>query len=213
MGRSTWPSQYNFWKTLQRYYLWDILPREWYPYEWKEVQTLYPSETGKIPLCKCDDCVPITVLGRSRKTHLTSSAEDSAERTKELTPDERETTQASRIRSQDLPEWLQAFKEYYGGNKNHILWKWQQRSSRPTVSGASHIESTKGEAQVVYAFSPRPKIVRYAGVRKSQGHFADQIVVQGLATQRIQSYRCETRRQQRRESDESFSIPKKNRRL
>ena len=38
--------------------------------------------------------------------HLTSSAADSSENTKDLTPDEQETTRASRSRLQDLPEML-----------------------------------------------------------------------------------------------------------
>ena len=61
--------------------------------------------------CKCDNFVPIVVPGLSSEADLTSSAEDSAETTKESTLDDQETTKASRHRLQDLPEWLQEFTE------------------------------------------------------------------------------------------------------
>ena len=62
-------------------------------------------------LCKCDNFVPIVVPGLSSEAHRTSSAEDSAENTKESTLDHPETTKASRHRLQDLPEWLQEFTD------------------------------------------------------------------------------------------------------
>ena len=75
-----------------------------YSHEWKESQTPHLSNNGKIVFCKCDKFVLIVVPGRSSEAHLTSSAEDSAESTKELTTNEQETTQASRDRLQDLTE-------------------------------------------------------------------------------------------------------------
>ena len=55
-------------------------------------------------------CPPV-VLGRSREAHITSSAEDSAAYTKELTPDEEDTTKALRDRLQDLPRWSEELTE------------------------------------------------------------------------------------------------------
>ena len=75
--------------------------------EWKEGHTPNLMKNGKSVSCKCDNFVPIVVLDRSSEAHLASSAEDSAESTKEMTPDEQEMTQASRGRLQDLPEWFQ----------------------------------------------------------------------------------------------------------
>ena len=40
------------------------------------------------------------------KHTFTGSAEDSADNTKELTPDDQDTTKASRNRLKDMPEWL-----------------------------------------------------------------------------------------------------------
>ena len=106
--------------------------------------------------CKCDNFVPIVVPGHSSEAHLTRLAEDSAETTKELTPDEQETTKASRDRLQNLPEWSIYGKS--GGTKIPIFWEWQQRSSGTTSSGPSTSESTKAEAQFVWTLSRRPKL-------------------------------------------------------
>ena len=67
-------------------------------YEWKESHTPNLRNNGKSISCKCDNFVPIVVLGQSSEAHLASSAEDSAASTKEMTPDEYEMTQASRDR-------------------------------------------------------------------------------------------------------------------
>ena len=55
--------------------------------------------------------MPIFVPGRPSEAHLANSAEDPAERTKELILDEQETTLASRIWLQDLPEWVSEFTD------------------------------------------------------------------------------------------------------
>ena len=65
----------------------------------------------RLHLARSVDFVPIVVPGRSRTTHLTSSTENSAESIKELAPDKRETTLASRNRLQDLPECLKKFTD------------------------------------------------------------------------------------------------------
>ena len=70
----------------------------------KKVKDQTLSLMTNLYFAKCDNFVPIVVLGRSSGAHLTSSAEKSAVSNKELAPDEQETTQASRDRSQDLPE-------------------------------------------------------------------------------------------------------------
>ena len=88
-----------------------LCERNEHSYEWKESQTPIFSKKGKFTPCKCDNFVPIVIPGLSKKIHLTSSEEESAESIKELTPDEQETTLASRSRLQDLPEWVKEFKE------------------------------------------------------------------------------------------------------
>ena len=68
-----------------------------YSYEWKEHQNPHLiKKNGKRAPCTCDNFVPIVVPGLSSEAHLTSSAEDPAETTKELTPKDRETTKTSR---------------------------------------------------------------------------------------------------------------------
>ena len=123
----------------------------------------------KIAPCKSDNFVPIVVPCLSTEAHLTSSPQDSAESTKELTPDEQETTQASRNRLQDLPEWLEEFTE--------ILVEPRSTSSGsdsrdPPPARHSPSQSTRRKAQ----FVKDPKIVKYASVRRSQEHLADEIL-------------------------------------
>ena len=61
-----------------------------YSYGWKG-QPPNLIEHCKITPCKCDNFIIIIVVpGRSSEVHLTSSAEDSAENTKDLTPEEQE---------------------------------------------------------------------------------------------------------------------------
>ena len=81
------------------------------PSKWKG-QTPNLIQNGNSVPCECDNFVPIVVPGRSSEAHLTNSAEDPAESTKELIPDEQEMTLASRNRLQDLPEWLSEFTDY-----------------------------------------------------------------------------------------------------
>ena len=88
-----------------------LCERNEHSYEWKDSQTPFFQKRGKFTPCKCDNFVPIVIPGLSKKIHLTSSEEESAESIKELTPDEQETTLASRSRLQDLPEWVKEFKE------------------------------------------------------------------------------------------------------
>ena len=78
--------------------------------KWKG-QTPNLTQNGNIEPCKCDNFVPIVVPGRSSEAHLTNSADDPAERTKELILDEQETTLASRNWLQDLPEWVSEFTD------------------------------------------------------------------------------------------------------
>ena len=69
-------------------------------YEWKKEKHRILFRMARLYLA--DNFVPIVMLGRSKKRHFTSSAEELTERIKELTPDEQETTLASRNRLQDL---------------------------------------------------------------------------------------------------------------
>ena len=64
-------------------------------YDWKEGKNPNLINNGNIVPCKCDKFVLIVVLDVSSEAHPSSSAEKSAETTKELTPDDRETTRAS----------------------------------------------------------------------------------------------------------------------
>ena len=80
----------------------------------KKVKHQILLRMAKIVPCKCDNFVPIVVPCRSSEAHLASSAEDPAESTEELTPDEQEMTQASRNRLQDFPKWLQEFSSVSG---------------------------------------------------------------------------------------------------
>ena len=101
------------------------------------------------------------------KAHLTSSAEESAESIKELTPDEPETTLASRNRLQDLPEWFQEFTENVVEPKS--------TSSRTTTSRSSTSQGIKRENTICLRMFPRIHIVKYASVRKLRGQLADDI--------------------------------------
>ena len=56
-----------------------------YSFEWQECQTPNLMKNDNIALCKCDNFVLVVVLGRSSEAHLSNSASDSAENTKELT--------------------------------------------------------------------------------------------------------------------------------
>ena len=75
--------------TPERCYLWEKFPKKLsISNEWKEGATPNLFENGKTAPCKCDNSVHLVVSGRSGEAHLTSSAEESAESIKELTPDE-----------------------------------------------------------------------------------------------------------------------------
>ena len=67
---------------------------------------------------KINNFVPIVVLGRSREAHIASSAEDSAAHTKELTPDEEDTTQALGDRLE-----VRGINRKFGGTKINIFWE------------------------------------------------------------------------------------------
>ena len=68
----------------------------------KKVSSKVESETpnlitdGKMARCKRENFLPITVPGRSSEARLTSSAEDSAEKTKELTQMNRKRPERSK---------------------------------------------------------------------------------------------------------------------
>ena len=68
----------------------------------------------------CDNFVSV-VPGVSIEAHLPNSAVESSENTEELTPDDQETTQVSRDRLQDVPEWSKEFTENLVEQEPHPL--------------------------------------------------------------------------------------------
>ena len=72
----------------------------------KKVKHRILSRMARLYFASAMTSFPSSFPGRSCAPHLTISAEDSAERTKELTFDEQETTHASRDRLQVLPGWF-----------------------------------------------------------------------------------------------------------
>ena len=87
-------------------------------YEWKKVKHRIFFRMARLYFA--DNFVPIVMPGRSKKIHFTSSAE-LTERIKEMTPDEQETTLASRNQLQDLPEGLEEYSQKTWWNTNHHL--------------------------------------------------------------------------------------------
>ena len=93
-----------------------------------------------------------TALPQASSQSSPRRAGDPAGKTKELTPSDRDATQASSDRLKDLPEWLEEFTEHFGGSPINILWKCQRRSSRTTSDPLSSNKS-KG----THHFSNFPK--------------------------------------------------------
>ena len=126
-----------------------------YSYEWEESQTPNLTQNGKIVLSKCDNVVPIVVLGLSSKAHFTNSVEDSAENTKELTPDDQEMTRASRSRLQDLLEcWMKLRYIWWNQDphplevtakilQKHLVWNLFHQKHQKGSTIYSHICSKK----------------------------------------------------------------------
>ena len=83
--------------------------------EWKEDQVLLIMT--KSVLCKCDNFVPVVVRGLWGDT----SVSDSAENTKELAPSDRDATQASSDRLQDLPECQWNSRNFWWTQDQHHL--------------------------------------------------------------------------------------------
>ena len=108
--------------------------------------------------CKCDNFVPIVVLGVSIEVHLTRSAEYSADYTKILTLDDQETTTASRNRYQDLTEWLEEFTEMLVEPGSTCSGSDSKDPPAPPGPEPLSIKDTKGEAQIVHTLSQRPKL-------------------------------------------------------
>ena len=96
---------------------------------------------------------PIVVSGRSGEAHFTSSAEESAESMKELTPDEPETTLTSRNRLQDLPEWFQEFTENLVEPKSTSPGSDSRDPPEPPRPGPLPAKASKGKTQFDYACS------------------------------------------------------------
>ena len=157
----------------------------------KKVKDQILSIMTNLYFAKCDNFVPIVVLGRSSGAHLTSSAEKSAVSNKELAPDEQETTQASRDRSQtcqngkrNLPDicWnqdqllLEVTAEIL---QNHLVRTLYQRKHHKGSTFYLHIFP---KTQVV-KFASATKVTRATCRRNSQSHtpratkFADIILL------------------------------------
>ena len=77
-------------------------------YGWKEGRTPNLMRTGKIALQR-DNFMPVVVPGSLSDRNISGSADDSAENTAKVTPDDEERTRASIDRWQYLPEWLEEF--------------------------------------------------------------------------------------------------------
>ena len=111
---------------------------------------------------------------RSRKKHLTRSAEDSPENTKKLTLDEEETTKASRGRLQDFPEWLQEFKKILVEPRSASSGCDSKDPPEPHRPESLPFNAPKGST-LVHPLSQKIQIVSCASVRKLRGDVADVI--------------------------------------
>ena len=96
-------------------------------------------------LCKCDNFVPIVVLGLSSDTDISVSAGDSAGNTRESAPSDRDVTLASSDRLQHLAEWLEEITE-------HLV------DTRSTTSSSPSSSNIKRETQRIYTLSQGSKL-------------------------------------------------------
>ena len=86
-----------------------------------------------------------------------SSAEESTESNKESTPDEQETTLASRDRLQDLPEWSEEFTETRLNQNQHLLAVTAEILQNHFVQILCQPKHRRGST-ICHAFSQRSKV-------------------------------------------------------
>ena len=127
----------------------------------KKVKHQILSRMTKLHIANATISRPSSFLADQVKYTLTSSAEHSVESIKEWRSDEQETTEASRDRLQDLPEWFEEFTKK----------SWNQ--NQPPRPDPPPAKAPKGTHSSFTHFPKDPKNVKYANVRKLREQIAD----------------------------------------